>query len=189
MDTSRTAMRRTSITPELPEGSYFENLTGRSQRLEGTAALYLPPRQWLGRHDVKAGLDVDHIALRPETDADAGELSARGWNAASGRVCLRRRRHSRCTTQRSARTLQDRWQPGKGEDGWLSRGCDSIGTRLCGRPLLSPRLAAVYSPPGDKNQTKISAGIGLYYEHTQLDVSGADVSRAFATTRTTRRTE
>ena len=37
------------------------------------------------------------------------------------------------------------------------------------RPLVSPRLAAVYSPPGDKDKTKISAGIGLYYEHTQLE--------------------
>ena len=37
------------------------------------------------------------------------------------------------------------------------------------RPLASPRLAAVYSPPGDKDTTKISAGIGLYYEHTQLE--------------------
>ena len=36
------------ITPEMSEGSYFENLTGRSQRLEGNAALYLPPRHGLG---------------------------------------------------------------------------------------------------------------------------------------------
>ncbi len=27
----------------------------------------------------------------------------------------------------------------------------------------------MYSPPGDKDTTKISAGIGLYYEHTQLE--------------------
>ena len=37
------------------------------------------------------------------------------------------------------------------------------------RPLLSPRIAAVYSSPGDRNKTKVSAGIGIYYEHTQLD--------------------
>jgi hypothetical protein len=36
------------------------------------------------------------------------------------------------------------------------------------RPLFAPRLAAVYTP-GDKDATKISAGIGLYYEHTQLE--------------------
>src|SRR5208283_827287 len=49
------------ITPEMAEGSYFEDLTGRSQRLEGTVALYLPPHHWMGRHDLKTGLDLDHI--------------------------------------------------------------------------------------------------------------------------------
>lgn len=37
------------------------------------------------------------------------------------------------------------------------------------RPLFAPRIAAVYSPPGHESNTKISAGIGLYYEHTQLE--------------------
>ena len=37
------------------------------------------------------------------------------------------------------------------------------------RPLVAPRFAAVYAPPGDNDKTKISAGIGLYYEHTQLE--------------------
>ena len=37
------------------------------------------------------------------------------------------------------------------------------------RPLLSPRIAAVYSPPGSKGATKMSAGVGLYYEHTQME--------------------
>ena len=75
-------------TPEQTEGSYFENLSGRSQRLEGTASLYLPPRQWMGRHDVKAGLEGDHIAYDQRADEDAGELSARGRNArAAERFC------------------------------------------------------------------------------------------------------
>ena len=35
------------------------------------------------------------------------------------------------------------------------------------RPLFSPRLAVTYSPPGQEGTTKLSAGIGIYYEHTQ----------------------
>ena len=41
--------------------------------------------------------------------------------------------------------------------------------RSCGGLLVSPRIAAVYSPPGVEGTTKLSAGIGLYYEHTQLE--------------------
>ena len=37
------------------------------------------------------------------------------------------------------------------------------------RPTLSPRLAATWSPPAAEATTKLSAGIGLYYEHTQLE--------------------
>ena len=54
------------ITPETAEGSYFENLTGRSQRLQGTATLYLPAKHWAGRHDLRAGIDLDHITYNQE---------------------------------------------------------------------------------------------------------------------------
>src|SRR6202044_2285157 len=47
------------------------------------------------------------------------------------------------------------------------------------RPLYSPRLAATWSPPGAEATTKLSAGIGLYYEHTQLEY----LERALAGTR------
>jgi hypothetical protein len=35
------------------------------------------------------------------------------------------------------------------------------------RPLFSPRIAVVYAP-GANPKTKIAAGVGIYYEHTQL---------------------
>ena len=67
------------ITPELPIGSYFENLTGRSQRIEGTAALYLPPLHWAGRHDLKLGIDSDHIGFDENvTRAPVGYLREDG---------------------------------------------------------------------------------------------------------------
>ncbi len=154
------------ITPELQQGSYFENQTGTSQRLEGTAALYLPPRQWMGRHDVQAGIDLDHIAYNQnQTMAPVSYLREDG-------TLLRQS----VFPQEPAFTLhndeigayiQDRWQPAKG---WLVEpGLRFDWDEIVRRPLVSPRLAAVFSPPGDKNTTKISAGIGLYYEHTQLE--------------------
>src|SRR5580704_18116028 len=51
------------ITPELAQGSYFENLTSHSDREQGTATLYLAPRHWEGRHDLEAGVDLDHIGF------------------------------------------------------------------------------------------------------------------------------
>ena len=152
-------------TPEQTEGGYFENLSGRSQRLEGTATLYLSPQQWLGRHDVKAGLDLDRIAYdQRQTRMPVSYLREDGT--------LERQS---VFTATSAFTMdngevgayvQDRWQPAKG---WLVEpGLRFDWDEIVRRPLFAPRLAAVYTP-GDKDATKISAGIGLYYEHTQLE--------------------
>jgi hypothetical protein len=152
-------------TPEQTEGSYFENLSGRSQRLEGTAALYLPPRQWLGRHDVKAGLDLDHIAYDQRQTRtpvsylrEDGALERQSVFAAAPAFTMH--------NGEIGAYMQDRWQPAKG---WLVEpGLRFDWDKIVRRPLVAPRLAAVYAP-GDRDTTKISAGIGLYYEHTQLE--------------------
>jgi outer membrane receptor for ferrienterochelin and colicin len=153
------------ITPEQAEGSYFENLTGRAQRLEGTATLYLPPRHWAGRHDLRAGVDVEHTAynqdqLRAPVSylREDGTLDRQSTFAPAAPFTLH--------NGEIGAYFEDRWQPGKG---WLVEpGLRFDWDEIVRRPLASPRLAAVYSPPGDST-TKISAGIGLYYEHTQLE--------------------
>ena len=156
-------------TPEQTEGSYFENLSGRSQRMGGTAALYLPPHQWLGRHDVKAGLDLDHIAYDQRQTRmpvsylrEDGTLERQSVFAAAPAFTLH--------NGEIGAYVQDRWQPAKG---WARGLLVEPGLRfdwdeIVRKPLFAPRLAAVYTP-GDKGATKISAGVGLYYEHTQLE--------------------
>jgi TonB dependent receptor-like, beta-barrel len=161
------------ITPEQAEGSYFEDLTGRSQRLEGTAALYLPPLHWMGRHDLNAGLDLDRITYnQDQTRApvsylrEDGSLERQSVFAPAAPFTLH--------NAEIGAYLQDRWQPAKG---WLVEpGLRFDWDEIVRRPLASPRLAAVYSPLGDKGSTKISAGIGLYYEHTYLE----DLAQTFA---------
>jgi hypothetical protein len=160
------------ITPEMAEGSYFENLTGRSERLEGTAALYLPPRHWAGQHDVKMGLDLDHIGYKQDQSRTAVSYYREG--AAPGEIGTLDRQSVFAAappfTMHNGEIgayMQDRWQAAKG---WLVEpGLRFDWDEIVRRALVTPRLAAVYAPPGDKDKTKISAGIGLYYEHTQLE--------------------
>ncbi len=159
------------FTPEQTQGSYFENLTGRSQRLEGTATLYWPPRHWMGRHDLKAGLDADHIDYAQRQTRATVRYLREGSAPGKTDGTL-----ERLTTFAPAPAFtmhngevganaQDRWQPAKG---WLIEpGVRFDWDEIVRRPEVAPRLAAVWAP-GDKNTTKISAGIGLYYEHTYL---------------------
>ncbi len=160
-----------TITPELAQGSYFENLTGRSQRVEGTATLYVPARQWLGAHNVQAGLDLDHVGynqdqtrapvnyLREGSMGENGTLDRQSVFAPAAPFTMH--------NDELGAYVEDRWQlrrPLLIEPG-LRFDWDAV----VRRPLVSPRIAGVYAPAGWGEATKISAGVGLYYEHTQLD--------------------
>lgn len=154
------------LTPETALGSYFENLTSESQRLEGNALLYLPPRHWLGRHDLKAGIDLDHIGFFEKYQRapvnylreDATLLRQSTFPAIAP--------FTRHNVEVGA-FLEDRWTP---RDGILIEpGLRLDWDEIIRRPLLAPRLAGVWTPPGRAGETKISAGLGLYYEHTQLE--------------------
>lgn len=153
------------ITPELSEGSYFENLTGRSQRVEETATLYLPARHWEGSHNVKMGLDLDHIGYSQDQSRapvsylrEDGTLERQSVFAQAAPFTLH--------NGELGAYLEDRWQRPKGL--LLEPGLRFDWDEIIRRPLVSPRIAAVYAP-GREGATKISAGIGLYYEHTQLN--------------------
>jgi hypothetical protein len=154
------------ITPEISEGSYFENETGHSQRVEGNAALYLPPRHWIGEHDLKVGVDVDHIGYGEsvrrapvEYLREDGTLLRRSTFSANAPF-------TRNNVEAGA-YAQDRWKPRAGL--LVEPGLRLDWDEIIRNPRLSPRLAVNYSPGATHGRTKLSAGMGLYYEHTQLE--------------------
>jgi hypothetical protein len=154
------------LTPELPSGSYFENLASHSQRVDGNVALYIPARQWLGKHDLKAGIDADLIRF------DQSISRAPVYYLREDRTLLRKSTFPAMTpyTRHNVEIgayLQDRWTPRAGL--LIEPGLRFDWDEIVSRPLLSPRIAAVYTPSGLEGETKISAGIGVYYEHTQLE--------------------
>jgi len=154
------------VTPELLLGSYFENLSSRSQRAEGNAAVYLPPRKWAGQHNLKAGIDVDHIGFdEAVTRAPVSYLREDGTLLRSSDFPAAAP-FSRHNLEAGA-YLQDRWTPFTGL--LIEPGLRFDWDEIIRRPLVSPRLAAIYSPSRAEGRTKLSAGIGLYYEHTQLE--------------------
>jgi hypothetical protein len=153
------------LTPEFAHGSFFENLASQSQRIEGNVVLYLPSHQWMGRHDLKAGIDIDHIGFHTSvTRAPVNYLR-------EDRTLLRQSTFpmfapfTRHNVEAGA-YLQDRWTPRKVL--LIEPGLRFDWDEIIRRPLFSPRLAAVLTP-SRTGDTKISAGIGLYYEHTQLE--------------------
>jgi hypothetical protein len=154
------------LTPETALGSYFENEVGHSQREELTATLYLPPRHWAGRHDLKAGIEFDHISFDENVSRAPVNYLREDGTLLRHSVFPAQAPFSLHNLEIGA-YVQDRWliAPGLLIESGLRFDWDEI----IRRPLFAPRIAAVYSPPGHESNTKISAGIGLYYEHTQLE--------------------
>jgi hypothetical protein len=154
------------LTPELSQGSYFENLTSQSQRVEANGIVYFPSLHSLGKHDVQAGVDLDHIGF-----SEAYRRAPVNY-LRENRTLLRQSTFpaTPTVTRHNVETgiyAQDRWAP---RDGWLIEpGIRVDWDEIVAKPLWSPRLAVVYSPPAAKDATKISAGVGIYYEHTQLE--------------------
>lgn len=164
------------ITPEFYEGSYFERLTSHSQRIQANTTLYLPPRQWAGRHEFKAGLDLDHIGYSEKIDcAPVNYLR-------EDRTLLRQSTFPTVAdfsghNLEIGAFLQDRWTPYSGL--LLEPGLRFDWDEIIREPLFSPRVATTYSPSRLDGATKLSAGVGLYYEHTQLEY----LTRALNSTR------
>jgi hypothetical protein len=156
-----------ALTPELSQGAYFENLTSRSQRVEANAIFYFPPRHWMGEHDLQVGVDLDRIGYD-----EAYRRAPVDYLAEDHATVLRQStfpqtppftRHN----VESGLYVQDRYTPRAGL--LIEPGLRVDFDEIISDPLVSPRLAVVYSPPRWASATKISAGWGVYYEHTQLE--------------------
>src|SRR5262249_38786138 len=50
------------ILPEGAGGNYFRTTDGSTRRLQGIANVIFPGFKWKGRHEIKAGVDIDEIA-------------------------------------------------------------------------------------------------------------------------------
>lgn len=162
-------------------GNYYLDQQTNATRWQGIVNLYLPPREWHGRHDFKFGVDLDGIPYDARffrqpiaflTDSNKLTTPDLCFTAAQDKKfpCTRYSTftpaplHEQSNHEASA-YLEDRWaltnrllvEPGVRLD-WDS---------LIHRSNVAPRLAATYVLDNSGN-TKLSAGIGLIYESTPI---------------------
>lgn len=154
------------LTPNTTAGSSFETLTTRSQRLEGYADAFFPARHWAGSHQIRAGIDLAHIGSDDET-AFAPVNYLRQDNTLSRRSVFPAFAPFALHNGDVGAYAEDRWTPRTGL--LIEPGARLDWDEIVRRPEFSPRMALNYSPPGKENRTKLSAGVGVYYGHTQLE--------------------
>src|SRR5580692_314252 len=167
-------------------GNYYLHEDSSARRLQALANLYLPPRQWHGRHDIKLGTDLDRLNydaqfLRqpisflqveppPGQSPEPCPTDANGLPIVPSPTCARYSifsggNYSTIYNNEASAYAEDRWlitnrlliEPGVRFD-W---------DEIVRTPLFSPRLAGTYILD-DESNTKLSAGIGITYDATSL---------------------
>jgi len=178
------------MTTTTAGGNYYLDDRTQARRFQLLSNLYLPPHDWHGHHDVKLGVDLDRIIY----DAQFSRRPISFWRAqrvANGACptdadgipivpspCSRYStfaggdHHTTYNSEASA-YIEDRWsindrlliEPGLRLD-W---------DQIVRQNLVSPRLAGTYVL-GNSGNSKLSAGVGLVYDATDLIL----IARPFA---------
>ena len=181
--------RQWSVYPDNPGGRgqlLSERQNTSARRVQGLANLYFPPHQWHGRHDIKVGTDLDRLSydsqflrqsisfLQPDEPPpnQAPQPCATGADGVPvvPSICARYSvfsggNYSTTHNLEASAYAEDRWlvtnrvllEPGLRLD-W---------DEIVRAPLFSPRLAGTYILD-DEGNTKLSAGVGIIYDTTNL---------------------
>lgn len=152
------------VNPEGWDGNFFNSWTRTANQFEAYPTFQFAPKKWLGRHELKIGLDVTHrsydgnslshpVQLLREDRTVAEEISFTG----NGRL--------NASATDVEEYIQDRWMVN-------DRLSIDVGGRLTSETVgraaaFGPRVGLAYSPR--KNQkTVFRAGAGLFYDRVSL---------------------
>lgn len=159
------------FAPTGREGNFFETSIAQSERTQGFANLYLKPMRAWGSHQVTIGGRVDRVFLH-QFDLRGPIQFVDASNALLRQITFTNVAPFGLSTLESAAFVQDRWSAS--ERLVIEAGARWDRDSFLGQNMFSPRLAATYFLDRG-SETKISAGVGIYYDRTNLSlVSQAD---------------
>jgi len=163
------------LTPQTAEGNYYLHTNTTARRWQALTNVYVP-RLWHDRHDLTLGIDFDRLTyaqlfLRspitvvrncPQSNPSCYPVALHSTFSGGG--------PSTTFNSEFSGYIQDRWkltprfllEPGLRFD-W---------DEVVRRPLFSPRLAGAYVLNNSGN-TKLSAGIGVTFQATNLFLAAA----------------
>ncbi|HET9743941.1 MAG TPA: hypothetical protein VFQ00_14425 [Terriglobales bacterium] len=151
------------ITPNGDTGNYFEEFNGTSRRSEEIANLYLKSFSAAGAHEIKIGTQIDQIAFTQRYEDTPFSLLRPDGTLFRRSVLPPLTQFARNDFETGA-YIEDRWSPF--ERLLVQPGVRFDWDEIIRRPFFSPRIAATYALSG---RTKLSGGIGVYYDRTHLD--------------------
>lgn len=159
------------LTPTGRQGNYYLHSDTGSARSQAFANLYLRPWSFLGKHQFTVGGRADRVLYNGQ--ATRNEILFQDINGAPLRnITFSNVPHFSLSTEEASAFVQDRWTG-------LDRVTVESGARwdhdsFLDRDVFSPRIAGSAMLDA-ASETKLSAGIGIYYDRTNLFEVGQSV--------------
>jgi hypothetical protein len=154
------------LAPDGRSGNYFVTNQNISSRTQAFANLFLQPWKWLGTHQFTAGGRADKVLYDAQIQRGTAQF-VDGNDALLRQVTFTNAPGFGLSTMETSAFLQDRWTP-------FDRVIIEPGVRwdhdsYLEQNFVSPRIAGSMLVD-QKSETKISAGIGIYYDRTNLSL-------------------
>ncbi len=152
------------ISPDRITGNFYRLARGYARRLETFGNIYLPDVKWHGRHQFRFGVDSDGVNYHQFYDRRPIFILGQN-NSLLREIMFSPQSFIHQDNLENSAYAQDRWSPLKNVvvEGGLRFDWDQIVRRI----LPSPRIAGSYMLNSD---TKFSAGVGIFYDATNLDL-------------------
>jgi Carboxypeptidase regulatory-like domain len=153
-------------TPQGYSGNYFQRGEARSERLQVIGNIIAPTVQKWGTHELKAGIDLDRV------------VDVESFNRHDISILRQDGTLSRTVSfPGNPSVLQTNFETGVyGQDHWsishrliVDPGLRLEWDRIVGGARVSPRIAASFTPSAS-DDTKIVAGVGIYYDQSNIDL-------------------
>jgi hypothetical protein len=177
------------VNTQTTGGNFYLHTETIAARWQGLANLYLPPRQWHGRHDFKVGSDLDHISYDAHFSRQPISYLSAANTLSSADLCQTAPQDAQfpCTRYSTfspaplteltnaevSAYVEDRWSIGNRL--LLEPGIRLDWDKIVHHANFAPRFAGTYVLD-NSGETKISAGIGIIYESTPIFL----IARPFA---------
>jgi Carboxypeptidase regulatory-like domain/TonB-dependent Receptor Plug Domain len=152
------------LAPAGRTGNYFVRNENISTRTQGFANLYLRPWKLAGTHQFTVGGRADRVLYHAQINRGTVDF-VDGNGAVTRQITFANTPGFSLSTVESSAYIQDRWAP-------MQRVIIEPGGRwdrdtYLGRNYFSPRIAGTVLI-SSASETKFSAGIGIYYDRSNL---------------------
>jgi hypothetical protein len=152
------------ISPQGRSGNYYMQSDASVGRTQYIASMMSPIRNWHGRHSFKFGIDADRIRYEQLSNRRPLEMTDSAGSPSRLVEFQGSPRFGRNSSEFSG-YAQDSWT--LNAQMFVEAGMRFDWDQILRRPLWSPRVAFTWGP-AHLPESKFSAGVGVFYDATNL---------------------